>query len=309
MAAAIVVAGGGCGRVAKKVPEVGGESHFLHWCSGSCDEEGLECISGLCTQPCIVAEPNSCAPFSAASCTAHSIEPGAVGICDVACASDADCAVLGSDYRCRVSFCRAPQRGAVSLTPPDVRRSAGGAPGTDQLASAGASGSLGMPTEPYWESLTWQDTTKQLGPGDGRSPQSTLSGCVYSHRYRLEFYWDAPPAPCNVQLDCSLAELAAVNALLREPFFNVAPAGGGTLYQSFGSPLRDDFGVLVQLYPPDRAFWAGIPCKSDESCSESPPIFNELLELLDAIDAIALADPACAAYAPGADAGPPVTGL
>src|SRR5215471_65590 len=85
MVTAIVLAGAGCGRIAKNGPEVGGASHFLHWCSGSCEEEGLECISGLCTRPCVVAEANACGAWSSATCTAGSLEPGAVAICDVSC--------------------------------------------------------------------------------------------------------------------------------------------------------------------------------------------------------------------------------
>ena len=112
VAAAIAFAGAGCGRIAKNGPEVGGESHFLHWCNGSCEEDGLECISGLCTQPCVVAEPNACGAFSGASCTDRSIEPGAVAICDVACAGDTDCAPLGRDYQCQTSFC--PRRSWIA---------------------------------------------------------------------------------------------------------------------------------------------------------------------------------------------------
>lgn len=130
--------GGGCGRIAKNGPEVGGESHFLHWCDGSCEEQGLECISGLCTQPCVVAQPDACSAFSGASCTDRSIEPGAVAVCDVGCVGDADCAALGSDYRCEASFCRAAERN--SSTPPNSS-------GMADASAAGAAGAENAPID------------------------------------------------------------------------------------------------------------------------------------------------------------------
>jgi hypothetical protein len=112
-----------------------------------------------------------------------------------------------------------------------------------------------------------------------------------------------------VQLDCSASELLALNALLKDPFFNVVPEGADPQIQGFGLSWRESPGVLVQMEPSGRAFWAGPPCGAAQPCNDVPPIFESLLRQLEAIDAIALPDPACAAYAPGADAGPPVTGL
>jgi len=102
----------GCGGVAGG-PSTGGESHFLEYCQSSC-AAGLDCISGVCTRGCLV-EASSCGDLpGSAQCTADSIEPGAVAVCDVDCRGDAQCAALGADHRCVGGFCRRGQPSAPS---------------------------------------------------------------------------------------------------------------------------------------------------------------------------------------------------
>jgi hypothetical protein len=120
---------GACGGAAETTLHFGGESHFLRHCSDRCDD-GLNCISGVCTRGCIVDQANACATFSGASCTSDSFEPGAVAVCDVKCSTDANCRALGGDYTCDVGFCRAPELVA----------GLGGAAGAGGMAAAAGSG-------------------------------------------------------------------------------------------------------------------------------------------------------------------------
>lgn len=331
MGATSVLAGAGCGLVAKNSPAVGGESHFLHWCDGSCDEKGLECISGLCTQPCVVAEPGACSSFTGATCTDRSIEPGAVAICDVACTGDADCALLGGDYQCQASFCRAPQRGASSSMPSDVGASAGGASASDLMSSGGSGGALGTPSAepicaPSCPTPDWVEWNMRGGIGPGMFPGlggwpslSLLTGCSYWHEVSLNWGVDVPvPGPCAAQLDCSAPEISALNTLLLDPALYNQDAD--TICDSsrpqfcFGLTPWDgnDDVIVVDLHrgQSDIVFIVGPPCGPDDprygkpSC-DAPPIVKALVERVNAIDALAVADPACAAYvaAPAADAG------
>lgn len=96
----LVACGGAVG-----VSTVGGESHFLRHCGDGCGP-GLDCIADICTRSCIVAQ-DSCADLAKdAACTAASIEPGAIAVCDAACTSDAACKTLGDDFSCQAGFCR-----------------------------------------------------------------------------------------------------------------------------------------------------------------------------------------------------------
>jgi hypothetical protein len=104
----------GCGGATSATPVVGGETHFLRSCSESCGD-GLACIGGICTRSCLVAEASCDDLASGATCTAASVEPGAVAVCDLACAGATDCGALGNDYACDAGFCRAP---ALASLPP-----------------------------------------------------------------------------------------------------------------------------------------------------------------------------------------------
>jgi hypothetical protein len=97
----------GCGG-ALGGPITGGESHFLGRCDSTC-ESGLDCISGVCTRGCLVKEAKCSDLAPSALCTAGSIEPGAVAVCDVSCTNDAGCKEVGPEHRCESGFCRGPE--------------------------------------------------------------------------------------------------------------------------------------------------------------------------------------------------------
>jgi len=114
-------------------PLVGGESHFLERCVAFCPGN-LECISGVCTQPCIVGDDGACTGLaSTAVCTSDSVEPGAVAICDVACADSGDCSALGDEHGCSVGYCRSPLQEAA----PGSGGTGGGGAGGDGTGAAG----------------------------------------------------------------------------------------------------------------------------------------------------------------------------
>jgi hypothetical protein len=110
---------------------LGGESHFLRRCEDQCGS-GLDCIQGVCTRGCVVGKA-SCSDLSPeAMCTAGSVEPGEVGVCDLACGQDADCAALSTKHLCEAGFCRAPAPAVVdagSATSPDAGSTTGGGGG------------------------------------------------------------------------------------------------------------------------------------------------------------------------------------
>ncbi len=273
MGLAAVLAGAGCGLVAKKGPEVGGESHFLHWCSGSCDEEGLECISGLCTKPCVVAEPNACTAFTGASCTDRSIEPGAVAVCDVSCVGDKDCAALGSDYSCQDSFCRGPESTRVGSS----------ASASDLDCSA----CLESPT------LSW------LWLGGSFSPRhaSIIKPCnTYAHEF-VPLGADDPlgsPQCEAVVARCPARDLVALNATLHDPEIQAALAAR-TL---FGADHRAGDGIVRQITVGDARFLVGDPCFGASGCIDIPPAVNTLITQLHAIDTLELNKEPCASVFP-----------
>jgi len=133
----------GCGGVASQPPTLGGESHFLERCEDSC-EGGLDCIGGVCTKGCLVSEMSSCSGFPNAACTAESVEPGAVAVCDVACNGDEVCSAVGSAHRCENGYCRAPNpAGSMGAGGAGSSPSMGGSSGTDPVGSMGGTASGG----------------------------------------------------------------------------------------------------------------------------------------------------------------------
>jgi hypothetical protein len=173
---------------------VGGESHFLRHCGDGCGS-GLDCIADLCTRGCVVAQ-DSCGDLDeAATCTADSIEPGAIAVCDAPCASNAACSSLGADFTCQSGFCREEP---PSLPGGSAGATQGGSAGASPGGSAGASqsGAAGAPMTPapggagpgpVWTPPSRCQQAFDIGPCDasipvfaydnGRCEPKTYGGC------------------------------------------------------------------------------------------------------------------------------------
>lgn len=100
-----------CGQTSS--PQAGSETHFLMSCSDSSCGEGMQCICGVCSKPCV--EASDCSALSeAASCTLLGprvslgrCDDAPIGaMCDADCLVDDDCRALGSESRCERGFCR-----------------------------------------------------------------------------------------------------------------------------------------------------------------------------------------------------------
>lgn len=91
-------------------PVQGGETHFLVSCDGECDD-GLQCVCGVCTQPCeesaqcaSLASAATCLPAgSAAECGQ---QPASAMACDAECDDDAQCEGVGQGLGCLHGRCR-----------------------------------------------------------------------------------------------------------------------------------------------------------------------------------------------------------
>lgn len=147
LAAAGVIAWS-CGGSAVGRPTTGGESHFLTYCESSCGG-GFDCIGGVCTRGCLVAESTCSAIAADAVCTDQSGEPGAVAVCDVGCKTDRDCSGVGEQHRCEDGFCRAPTPtgGSGGATGTGNGPGVGGGPGQscEIVHQTIASGTTGVP--------------------------------------------------------------------------------------------------------------------------------------------------------------------
>lgn len=100
-----------CGQTSS--PQSGSETHFLMGCrEGSCGD-GMQCICGVCSAPCV--QRADCSLLSSvADCTAlgprvtqgrcDGTQIGAM--CDAACLTDDDCLPLGHGSRCDSGYCR-----------------------------------------------------------------------------------------------------------------------------------------------------------------------------------------------------------
>lgn len=137
LAAATTVA---CGGSASSV--VGGESHFLSYCDNECDA-GFDCISGVCTQSCLIGEASCDALGDGVTCTDQSIEPGEVAVCDLACDQDSDCNSLGDAYQCDSGYCRHDPNGGSSISSGGSGGSGSGGSGSGGSATSAGAGTTG----------------------------------------------------------------------------------------------------------------------------------------------------------------------
>lgn len=114
-----------CGGVSNS-PSAGSETHFLSRCEAGCPE-GLQCICGVCSTPCV--EQGDCARLAgAASCATlgprvaegrcNDAQIGAM--CDASCLTDADCSDVFDGSSCESGYCRepSPARPAAAMSCP-----------------------------------------------------------------------------------------------------------------------------------------------------------------------------------------------
>lgn len=93
----------------------GSETHFLMGCNGSSCGDGMQCICGVCSKPCVrladcspLSSAASCAPL-AARATQDRCDATQIGaMCDASCLTDDDCNALGHGSRCDNGYCREP---------------------------------------------------------------------------------------------------------------------------------------------------------------------------------------------------------
>jgi hypothetical protein len=96
-------------------PQGGSETHFLMGCTEASCGDGLQCICGVCSKPCV--QLTDCSRLSsAAACTplrprvtqgrCDDTQIGAM--CDAGCLTDDDCSALAHGSRCDSGYCREP---------------------------------------------------------------------------------------------------------------------------------------------------------------------------------------------------------
>lgn len=94
-------------------PRAGSETHFLMRCEDTGCGDGMQCICGACSKPC-VQQTDCDALSSAASCTpldprisVGRCDDAQIGaMCDAGCLVDDDCRTLGPESRCDRGYCR-----------------------------------------------------------------------------------------------------------------------------------------------------------------------------------------------------------
>ena len=93
-----------------QAPQFGGETHFMRSCTESCAAP-LECVCGVCTKPCSVAD--DCRALDGnARCAAVDEGADACGdreperACAALCGADEDCDALGTGFTCTAGQCR-----------------------------------------------------------------------------------------------------------------------------------------------------------------------------------------------------------
>jgi len=118
-------------------PSTGSESHFLRSCHDDSECGELSCLCGVCSAPCD-ADAVCTELDAAAECVPSAARPSESAcatppesMCDLRCASDADCESLAAESVCTHGFCRE--------TPGDTDGSggAGGAPPASEIDADG----------------------------------------------------------------------------------------------------------------------------------------------------------------------------
>jgi hypothetical protein len=102
-----------CGQTSS--PQAGSETHFLMTCPEASCGDGMQCICGVCSKPCV--QLADCSPLSSAALCAPlgprvsqgRCDDAQIGaMCDADCLTDEDCSALGHGSRCEGGYCREP---------------------------------------------------------------------------------------------------------------------------------------------------------------------------------------------------------
>src|SRR4051812_9663379 len=102
-----------CGKTSS--PQSGSETHFLMDCTEASCGDGLQCICGVCSKPCVeladcsrLSSAASCMPLGPRVTQARCDDTQIGAMCDAGCLTDDDCSALGHGSRCDSGYCREP---------------------------------------------------------------------------------------------------------------------------------------------------------------------------------------------------------
>jgi hypothetical protein len=102
-----------CGQSSS--PRAGSETHFLMDCTDAGCGDGLQCICGVCSTPCVqlddcraLSGAAACMPLGPRVTQGRCDETQIGAMCDASCLTDDDCSALGHGSRCDSGYCREP---------------------------------------------------------------------------------------------------------------------------------------------------------------------------------------------------------
>jgi hypothetical protein len=121
-----------CGQTSS--PSAGSETHFLMSCNEVSCGDGMQCICGVCSKPCVqladcsrLSSAAACTPLSPRVAQGRCDDTQIGAMCDASCLTDGDCSALGHDSRCDSGYCREPgpmlEPSNQSCTPSNVAAS------------------------------------------------------------------------------------------------------------------------------------------------------------------------------------------
>ena len=109
----LVLWAGSCSETSSR--QAGSETHFLMDCSEVSCGEGLQCICGVCSQPCVqltdcssLSSAATCAPLGPRVAQGRCDDNQMGAMCDAGCLTDDDCGALDRASRCDNGYCREP---------------------------------------------------------------------------------------------------------------------------------------------------------------------------------------------------------
>jgi hypothetical protein len=102
-----------CGQTSS--PQAGSETHFLMSCDVTGCGQGMQCICGVCSKPCVqesdcgsLSDAASCTPLGPRVTEGRCDEAQMGAMCDAECLIDAECGALGPSSVCDAGYCREP---------------------------------------------------------------------------------------------------------------------------------------------------------------------------------------------------------